>query len=265
MRIASWNVNGIRSCMGKTFAQWLTKCGAEIVALQEIRARHEQMPIELRRKRSWHLAVSAAERPGYSGVALLARRKPDAVETSLGRPDFDVEGRYQLARWGRLQVANVYFPNGNGKDRDLSRIPYKLDFYRHLFEVLEPARRQGEPILVMGDFNTSHQEIDLARPKANKETSGFRPEEREELDRWLRSGWTDTFRLFEPGGGHYTWWSQRIGVREKNIGWRLDMILASPGAVPFLEGAAIHPEVMGSDHCPVSVEVGAGIVGKRPS
>lgn len=255
MRIISWNVNGLRAAARKGFEAWLDGCGAEIVALQEVRARREQLPASLRESTDWHLEVSSAERPGYSGVALFCRRPPDRVEQALGVDDIDREGRLQLADFGALRVVNGYFPNGNGKNRDNSRIPFKLDFYRRLFDALEPARAAGKPILVMGDFNTAHREIDLARPKQNVKTSGFRPEEREELDRWLREGWTDTFRRFESGGGHYSWWSQRRGVRARNIGWRIDYILASPGAIPFLQGAAIHPEVEGSDHCPISVDL----------
>ena len=156
-------------------------------------------------------------------------------------------------RFGPLLIVNGYFPNGSGPNRDLSRIPYKLDFYRHLFAHLEERRAAGERILVMGDFNTAHRDVDLARPKSNKKTSGFRPEEREELDRWLREGWTDTFRVFQDGEGHYSWWSNRPGVRERNVGWRIDYVLASPGALPFVKEAFICPEVMGSDHCPVGV------------
>ncbi|MCB1056928.1 MAG: exodeoxyribonuclease III, partial [Acidobacteria bacterium] len=223
MRIVSWNVNGIRACAKKGFADWLARDGAEVVGLQEVRAREEQLPEELCGFEGWHTHWISAEKAGYSGVGLLSRRPPDGVEASLGEDRFDSEGRFQLARFGRLLVANGYFPNGNGPNRDLSRIPYKLDFYQRVFDLLEPARERGEPILVMGDFNTAHKPIDLARPKSNEKTSGFRPEEREELDRWLRNGWTDTFRVFEPGEGHYTWWSQRQGVREKNIGWRIDL------------------------------------------
>ncbi len=260
MRLISWNVNGLRAAIRKGFAPWLESCGAAVVGIQEVRARPEQLPADIRRRAGWHVDVAAAERAGYSGVALFSRPAPDAVSTALGEPRFDVEGRLQRARFGRLLLVNSYFPNGNGHNRDLSRIPYKLDYYRKLYAELEPAKARGERILVVGDFNTAHREIDLARPKQNRETSGFRPEEREELDRWIRAGWIDTFREYERGGGHYTWWSQRKGVRERNVGWRLDYVLASPGAMPFLRGAAIHPEVRGSDHCPISVEVDDSIV-----
>ncbi len=260
LRIYSWNVNGLRACARKGFDDWLESCEGDIVALQEVRARHEQLPAELTDRAGWHFALSAAEQPGYSGVALYSRRPPEALHQDLGEEEIDREGRLQIARFGHLLLVNGYFPNGNGTNRDLSRIPYKLNFYRRLFDALEGAKKRGEAILVMGDFNTAHQDIDLARPKENRQTSGFRPEERKELARWLAAGWVDTFRHFEPGEGHYTWWSQRRVVRERNIGLRIDYVLASPGAVAALRGAAIHPEVMGSDHCPISVELAGKLI-----
>jgi exodeoxyribonuclease-3 len=168
---------------------------------------------------------------------------------------FDVEGRLQIARFGALWVVNGYFPNGSGKERDNSRVPYKLQFYRKVFSTLKPLIASGERVLVVGDFNTAHREIDLARPKQNEKTSGFLPEERAELDRWIRAGWVDTFRHFEPGPGHYSWWSQRFGVREQNIGWRIDYVLASAGAMGLVRGAGIQASVRGSDHCPIYVDV----------
>ncbi len=258
-RILSWNVNGLRACAKKGFLDWLRASGAQIVGLQEVRARPEQLPDEVRVPRRWHTHFVHAQRPGYSGVGLYARRAPDAVETSLGAPRFDAEGRLQLARFGRLVVANAYFPKGSGTRRDNSRVPYKLDFYAAVFERLQRLRRGGLRVLAMGDFNTAHREIDLARPKDNRETSGFLPEEREELDRWIAAGWVDTFRRYEPGAGHYSWWSQRFGVRARNIGWRIDYVLASPAAARYLRGAFIQPEVRGSDHCPVGVDVDRAI------
>lgn len=261
VRVLSWNVNGLRACARKGFLDWLQSCGGEVVGVQEVRALPAQLPEEVRQPPGWHSAWSAAQRPGYSGVGLYARRPPDSVRTSLDDPEMDAEGRLQIAEFGPLLVANGYFPNGNGVNRDNSRIPFKLAFYRRLFDLLEPERREGRPILVMGDFNTAHQEIDLARPRENRETSGFRPEEREELARWLDAGWVDTFRRFQPAGGHYTWWSQRWGVREKNIGWRIDYVLASEAAAQHLRAAAIYPQVKGSDHCPISVDLDPAVLG----
>jgi exodeoxyribonuclease-3 len=257
----SWNVNGLRACAKKGFPRWLGRAGAEIVGLQEVRAFEDQLPDAARAPRGWHVHFSAAERPGYSGVALYSRRKPDAVETSLGQQRFDAEGRLQIARFGRLVVANAYFPKGSGRNRDNSRVPYKLDFYAALFERLQRLRRGGYRVLVMGDFNTAHREIDLARPKDNRETSGFLPEERAELDRWGAAGWIDSFRRFEKGPGHYSWWSQRSGARQRNIGWRIDYVLASPPAMKQVRGAFLQPRVRGSDHCPVGVDVAPSIFG----
>jgi exodeoxyribonuclease-3 len=260
-RIVSWNVNGLRACAKKGFGRWLARSGAEIVGIQEVRALEEQLPDAVRAPRGWHVHFCPAERPGYSGVGLYSRCKPDAVDTSLGARRFDVEGRLQLARFGRLVVANAYFPKGSGSQRDNSRVPYKLDFYRALFDRVQRLRRGGYRVLVMGDFNTAHRPIDLARPRENEGTSGFLPEERAEIDRWLEAGWVDSFRRFESGAGHYTWWSQRSGARQRNIGWRIDYVLASPAAARHLRGAFIQPKVRGSDHCPVGVDVAGAIFG----
>ena len=261
VRIVSWNVNGLRACARKGFGGWLGRVRAEIVGLQEVRALPEQLPPTLRAPRRWHAYYAPAQRLGYSGVGLFSRRAADRVDTSLDEARFDAEGRVQIARFGRLVVVNGYFPKGSGTNRDNSRVPYKMDFYRALFERLERIRRSGRRVLVMGDFNTAHRPIDLARPKQNTKTSGFLPEERAELDRWIDAGWVDTFRHFEPGDGHYTWWSQRFGVRAKNIGWRIDYVLASPAAMRHVRGAFIQPNVTGSDHCPVGVKVDPAIFG----
>jgi exodeoxyribonuclease-3 len=254
-------VNGLRACGSKGFRRWLGRSGADVVGVQEVRARTEDLPRRLCAPRGWHAHFSPAARAGYSGVGLFSRAAPDGVETALGRRRFDDEGRLQLARFGRLVVANVYFPNGNGRERDHSRVPFKLRFYRALFERLEKLRSDGAHVLVMGDFNTAHTELDLARPRQNLGTSGFLLVERRELARWLAAGWVDTFRAFEPGPGHYSWWSQRAGVRAKNIGWRIDYVLASPEAMRFVRSAFIERHVTGSDHAPVGVDLDAAIFG----
>jgi exodeoxyribonuclease-3 len=253
MRIYSWNVNGLRSVLKKRFRAWARKADGDIIGLQETRVRREQLPKRFPKDIRYHLDLVEAERKGYSGVGLLSREEPDEVTHSLGRDEFDVEGRYQMARFGELTVVNAYFPNGSGKNRDHSRIPYKLAFYDHLRELLQARVDAGEQILVMGDFNTSFAEIDLARPKQNKKTSGFCPEERASLGEWFGAGWVDTYRVLHPDKVEYSWWSQRYGVREKNIGWRIDYILASPAAFERVESATIHTDIKGSDHCPISV------------
>jgi exodeoxyribonuclease-3 len=264
LRILSWNVNGLRAAAGKGFSRWLSRSGAEIVAIQELRAQPEDLPRALQPESlagRWHVHYQPAQRKGYSGVALFSKREPDALDCSLGAHRFDVEGRLQIARFGRLVVVNGYFPNGNGKHRDNSRVPYKLAFYRKLFDKLQRLRRSGYRVLVLGDFNTAHTEIDLARPRDNRKTSGFLPRERAEMDRWLRAGWVDSFRQFEPGPGHYSFWSQRMGARERNVGWRIDYVLASPAAMRFVRNAFIQRGVRGSDHCPIGVDLDPAVFG----
>jgi exodeoxyribonuclease III len=254
VRIVSWNINGLRAVVRKGFTRWLKATEPDVVAVQEIRAHPHQLGRELERLAPRQAHLFPALRPGYSGLGLLAHRAPDVLYTSLERRRFDVEGGFQLARYGKLWLCNVYVPSGNGVDRDLSRTPYKLAFLRRLFERLEPLRAANEQVLVMGDFNIAHQEIDLARPGANRLNSGFLPRERAALGAWLAAGWLDTFReVHGPVPGHYSWWSQRVGVREKNIGWRIDLALATPAAMRRVKDAFIERDVRGSDHCPIGV------------
>jgi exodeoxyribonuclease-3 len=260
MRVSSWNVNGLRALARKEQDAWIFDGGNDIVGVQEVRAFEDQIPDQAKLRDGFHTHFAAAKRPGYSGVGLYSRFGIDDVSTSLGVSQFDDEGRLQIARIGQLVVANVYFPNGNGKDRDNSRIPFKLDFYKRLLDELQALREKYERVLVMGDFNTAHQEIDLARPKENVNTSGFCKEERDELERWLQSGWVDTFRSFNKEAGHYSWWSQRQQARERNVGWRIDYVLASTAAMPFVKGAFIQPHTLGSDHCPVGVDLDESVL-----
>lgn len=255
MRVSSWNVNGIRALARKEQESWIFDGSNDIVGVQEVRAFEEQIPEQAKNREGFHTHFVAAKRPGYSGVGIFSRYAIDDVSTSLGVTAFDDEGRLQIARFGKLVVANVYFPNGNGKDRDNSRIPFKLEFYQRLFDELQELRAKHDRILVVGDFNTAHQEIDLARPKENQNTSGFCKVERDEVERWLKSGWVDTFRSFNNDAGNYTWWSQRQLARERNVGWRIDYVLASTAAMPYVTGAFIKPHVLGSDHCPVGVDL----------
>jgi exodeoxyribonuclease-3 len=254
VRIVSWNINGLRAVMRKGFTRWLNRTQPDIVSVQEIRAHPHQLERELARLHPRAVHLHAAQRKGYSGLGLFSHRVPHEVHTSLGRRRFDVEGRFQLARFGKLWVCNVYVPSGNGVERDLSRTPYKLAFLRRLFATLDPLRTAGERVLVMGDFNIAPTELDLARPSDNRLNSGFLPIERRALGAWMNAGWVDTFReVTGPQTGHYSWWSQRIGVRERNIGWRIDLVLATPAAMRQVTDAFIEREVRGSDHCPVGV------------
>ena len=255
MRILSWNVNGLRACAKKGFAAFLGTSGADVLGLQEVRAFPEQLPEDIRKPPGWWAHFHPAGRPGYSGVALYSKIPPDRVDITLGKPDYDREGRFIVAYYGEIAVASVYFPKGSGSDRDNSRVPYKLGFYQTVFAQMQ-ALRERYHVFVIGDYNTAHTEIDLARPKTNKKTSGFLPEEREEMDRWLAAGWIDTFRSRHLGiGDHYSWWRQWGGARENNVGWRIDYVLASREANERVTQAFIWPQALGSDHCPVGVDV----------
>lgn len=255
MRIVSWNVNGLRACAKKGFGRFLAQCAADILCIQEVRAFPHQLDESTRCPAGWHASFAPAERPGYSGVALYSRAAPDRVECSLGDPGFDVEGRLIIGHFGRMAVASVYFPKGSGTDRDNSRVPYKLAFYGAVFERIQQLRKRG-PVLVTGDYNTAHEAIDLARPKTNQKSSGFLPEERAEISRWLQAGWVDVFRKQHPGeAGHYTWWRQWGDARANNVGWRIDYVLTSPSAAKRVRNAFIWPQVTGSDHCPVGVDL----------
>ncbi len=261
MRLVSWNVNGLRACIRKGGWEVISAMPWDVLGLQEVRARPEQLPAHVVNPPAGWAHIVAGERRGYSGVALYARRPPDELYTSLDHEPFDREGRLQLARFGSLWVANVYFPNGTGKtlpngQRSNDRVPFKLAFYRRLFDRLADLLRRGERVVVMGDFNTAHRPIDLARPRDNERTSGFLPEERAELDRWLAAGWVDAFRHVHGDiPGCYTWWAQRARCRERNVGWRIDYTLVSPALVPTIARASIHPEIAGSDHCPISLDL----------
>lgn len=262
LRILSWNVNGLRACARRGFGRFLARSGAFAVGVQEVRARAEQLPPALAPPRGWHLSLVAAERPGYSGVGLFSRVAPDRVETGLGVARFDREGRFQLARFGRLALANVYFPKGSGSARDNSRVPYKLAFYEAVLARLRAVARGGARVVVMGDFNTAHTELDLARPRDNRRNSGFLPEERRAFDRFLDAGFVDVFRREHPEGGHYTWWRQWGGARERNVGWRIDYLLASAAAARHVRRSFLRPRVRGSDHCPVGVDFAPSLLGR---
>ncbi len=253
IKIWSWNVNGLRAAYQKGFLPWLESSGGDVVGVQETRSRVDQLPAELVESSSWWTRTVAATRAGYSGVTMFARQAPTEYVDSLGEPRFDDEGRFQAGRWDDLWIANVYFPNGNGKERDNSRVPYKLEFYRAVQAWADARRSAGQSVVVMGDFNTAHKEIDLARPKDNTKTSGFLPEERAEVDRWLEAGYLDSYRCLVQEGGKYSWWTVRGGARERNIGWRIDMLMISPDLRARLLEVMIQAEQHGSDHCPVGV------------
>lgn len=254
MKIISWNVNGVRAWLDKGAFGWVREQQPDIFLLQEIKARPEQLTgeqinlLKLSYRDYWHPAV----RPGYSGVATFAKQEPDEVRLGLGMPRYDEEGRVIASRHGDVLLFNIYFPNGQ---RDHGRLSYKLDFYADLLALCDQLHAQGEQIILTGDFNTSHREIDLRNPRENANTSGFMPEERAWIDRYLESGFVDIYRELYPEQIQYTWWTYRFNARLRNIGWRLDYFLISEALVNRVRDAVIHDSVEGSDHCPVSLEI----------
>lgn len=252
MRIVSWNVNGIRASVKKGFCDKFKQFDADIVGLQETKATVEQTKEACSALDGYHFFGNAAKKAGYSGVALFSKKVPHKVVTTLGDERFDNEGRVVAAYFDDFLLVNAYFPNGSGKQSDNSRVPYKLEFYDALFDFL---KSYDGPKFIMGDFNTAHHEIDLARPKENSKISGFLPVERQHFSSILSRGYIDTFRHFNQEPEHYTWWNMRFKARERNIGWRIDGVLACTNALPLVKKSFIWPEVHGSDHCPVGIEL----------
>ena len=257
IKLLCWNVNGIRAVVRKGFLDWLGAEAPDILGLQETRAHLGQLPGDLAQPPGYHAHWSAAERPGYSGVAILSRETPVGVEYGLGLPQFDVEGRTIIARYPQFTLLNIYFPKGKEGD---ARLKYKLDFYEAFLNFANGLRARGERLIVCGDFNTAHKEIDLARPKQNEGVSGFLPEERAWMDRFVASGYVDTFRHFNNEPHHYTWWDMKTRARERNVGWRIDYIFVTGDLLGSVSKAFILHDVMGSDHCPVGIclKVSAG-------
>ncbi len=252
MDIYSWNVNGVRAAERKDFLGWLSMVQPDVVCLQETKARVDQLSSHLIKDHGYHTYWHSAERPGYSGVATFCKEKPLYVQEGLGIEKYDREGRVLITEHKNFLLYNIYFPNGQ---RDRERLNYKLEFYEDLLKILDEQVASGNNVVIGGDWNTAHKPIDLARPKDNKKTSGFLPEERALLDKYEEHGYVDTFRLFHPEPNRYSWWSYRYGVRARNIGWRIDYFWVNESFVESVTDANIHDDVMGSDHCPVSLEV----------
>jgi exodeoxyribonuclease-3 len=250
MKIATWNVNGIRAALGKGFSTWVQDERPDVLCLQEIKAKPEQLTESQRDFSGYSVIWNPAERPGYSGVATFLR--DDQVEASLGigEPRFDIEGRVIRTRHPGFLLFNIYFPNGQ---RGQERVAYKLDFYSNLLEICDTLHSKGESIILTGDFNTAHRPIDLRNPKENEKTSGFLPEEREWVDRYLEHGFVDIYRHLYPDKVQYTWWTYITNARARNVGWRIDYFLVSKNLIPRVKDVIIRDEVPGSDHCPVAL------------
>ncbi len=249
-KLISWNVNGIRAAEKKGFLEWLTASNADVVAIQETKAHPDQLSKELLDPPGYQSAWSAAEKKGYSGTGTYYKVPPRITSMGLNEARFDTEGRVLIHEFEPFTLFNIYFPNGG---RGPEWVTHKLAFYRRFLELAGERIRKGQSIVVTGDFNTAYAEIDIARPKENVAHSGFMPEERRGLGEFFELGLVDTFRHLHPDTVKYSWWDMVSRARERNVGWRLDYFMVSPDLKDCIVTADIHDEVMGSDHCPISV------------
>lgn len=252
MIILSWNVNGLRAAERHGFSSWLATASPDICCLQEIKATIDQLPETLRAIPGYHTAFSSAQKRGYSGVATLSQQQPLSVKTAFDNV-LDPEGRILITEHPGFTLFNIYFPNGK---KNAERLAYKMAFYDHFLTYVDAWRAtKDRHVVIGGDFNTAHHEIDLARPGPNSTISGFLPQEREWISTFIDHGYVDTFRHFHKEPGQYTFWDQKTRARERNVGWRVDYFFVDAGLLPKVRDAFIMPEVMGSDHCPIGLEL----------
>ncbi len=252
LKLWSWNVNGLRAILNKDFMEVLQRETPDWLGLQETKLQEHQIPPQLAEQEGCHIFWSHAERKGYSGTAVLSKHEPHGVSEGLGEEEFDTEGRTIRCEYESFIIYNIYFPNGQMNDE---RLDFKLRFYDACLQRMEKDRASGKMVIVTGDYNTAHKEIDLANPKENEKTSGFLPIERAWLDKITELGWLDTFRLFHPEPNRYSWWSYRTGARSRNVGWRIDYFFVNSEARDRIVSADIRDDIMGSDHCPVTLEI----------
>lgn len=253
MRIITWNVNGLRAALKKGALEWLAAQDADVICLQEIKSRPDQLAQDALSLLDGYQAIwNPALRPGYSGVVTFTRQQPADTRLGLGQEEFDREGRLISTRYPSFWLYNIYFPNGQ---RDHGRLDYKLRFYAELLEQCQQMHASGERIILTGDFNTAHREIDLRNPKSNQNTSGFLLIEREWIDRYLDHGFVDAYRWLYPERVQYTWWTYITNARQRNVGWRLDYYLVSEPLMPDITDVVVNDDVLGSDHCPVTLLV----------
>jgi exodeoxyribonuclease-3 len=252
MLLISWNVNGLRAVLGRTLPQFVADTQPDVICFQETKAAEENVA-DMAWAQGYNAVWCSAEKKGYSGTLVLSKAKPKSAVCGLGLPDHDGEGRVITAEYPGFYLVNVYTPNSK---RDLSRLDYRTTQWDPAFLAYLKQLEQKKPVVFCGDLNCAHKEIDIARPKANLRTAGFTIEERTSFDKYIDAGFIDTFREFESGPGHYSWWAAFGGARAKNVGWRIDYFLISKKLRPKLKRAFILPEVHGSDHCPVGIELG---------
>ncbi len=253
--IINWNVNGVRAIYGKGFSQIFDDFDADIICLQEIKAKPEQFPEELLHKAGYELYVNSAQRPGYSGTAVWSRIKPKEVVTGFGIEKFDCEGRVIGLRFADWELYTIYFPNGGADlpEGGFARLEYKMEFYTEFLKYMQARRKVCPDVVFCGDVNTAHKPIDLARPKANEKITGFLPCERAWIDELIDAGFVDVFREFDKEPDRYTWWDYKTRARSRNVGWRIDYFFATESARPRLLSCSHLTEVMGSDHCPLKL------------
>jgi len=254
MRIISWNVNGIRAVEKKGFFDWLKTENPDVLCLNETKAEPGQLSDIFTKpvNSSYHSFWASAIKKGYSGVAVYSKTQPDDVRY-LKKPEFDDEGRVLIADYKEFTLIAAYFPNSQDERK---RLPYKLAFNDAMLKLCKSIVKKGRHFLLCGDYNVAHTPIDLARPKQNENNAGYLPEEREWMDSFLASGFVDTFRHFHPDEkGHYSWWSYMGQARAKNIGWRIDYHCVDKEFLPKVKSSIIRPDVQGSDHCPVEIEI----------
>jgi exodeoxyribonuclease III len=255
--LMSWNVNGVRAAFKKGMGDWLTETQPDVLCLQETKIQEEQLTDILRLPAGYTSYWASAEKKGYSGVAVYVKtgEEPSSVST-LGKPEFDGEGRTLVLEYDNFVLINGYFPNSRAAGgEENSRLEYKLSYCAEVQDFAEKLIEEGKNVLICGDYNVAHKPIDLARPKQNEKNPGYLPEERAWMDEFQARGFVDTFRIFDQGPDNYSWWTYRMGARARNVGWRIDYFWASAGFAGNIKNASIHPDVMGSDHCPVSVEL----------
>ncbi len=252
MKIIAWNVNGIRALLSKGGLDWAWDQAPDVLCLQEVKARSDQLTEEQLGSMKLPAIWNPAKRPGYSGVATFYRDEPTEIQLGLGDPQYDEEGRLIRSRHQDLVLFNSYFPSGQ---RGKERVDFKLGYYERLLGICDELHRAGEKIIITGDFNTAHQPIDLKYPRENRKTSGFLPEERAWVQKYLDHGFVDIFRHRFPDKVQYTWWTYRLDARQRGIGWRLDYFLVSQALVPRIEDVIVHDQVPGSDHCPVEINI----------
>jgi exodeoxyribonuclease-3 len=250
VKITTWNVNGYRAVLRKKALDWVPEVDPDVLCLQEIKVQRDQLTDKQATLEGYEPTWNPAERKGYSGTATFHKTPPDSVEKGFGIEKFDIEGRLIRSQFGDIYLYNIYFPNGGSEN---ARVPYKLEFYDELLKICDRLHEEGKQVIITGDFNTAHNEIDLANPKSNAKNTGFLPEERVWIDKYLEHGFVDAYRKLYPDTVGYTWWTYRSNARARNVGWRLDYYLVSKSLMDKVEDVVIHDDIMGSDHCPVSL------------